>query len=103
MATKYRINGREVSLAEFQKDAKGIEPGKPPMVRPPGNWPMKSAAIGVAPEQSGELERHLRECGVPTHVDHDDGDVILDSPKHRRAVHRALGVRDNDAGYSDAS
>lgn len=70
-------------------------------VPPPGNWPMKSDAMGVHPDQIPEVEAHSRRVGVPTRFDKDTGQAILTSPDHRRRYAKAIGLIDRNAGYSD--
>lgn len=70
-------------------------------VTPPGNWPMKSDAMGVHPDQIPEVEAHSRKVGVPTHFDRETGQAILTSRDHRFKYARAIGMFDRDAGYGD--
>lgn len=67
----------------------------------PGNWPMKSDAMGVNPDQIAEVEAHSRRVGVPTCFDRETGQAILTSPLHRKRYAKAIGLFDRDAGYSD--
>lgn len=59
-----------------------------------------SAAVGVQPEQRDEAYRESVAMGVPTQFN-EDGDAVFTSRKHRRDYCRAMGFRDNDAGYGD--
>ncbi len=65
-----------------------------------GNWPMKSEALGVHPDQIGEAREQSIKLGVPTEFTK-DGRPILTSPKHRKRYAEALGFHDRNGGYSD--
>jgi putative FmdB family regulatory protein len=65
-----------------------------------GNWPMKSEALGVHPDQIGEAVEQARKLGIPTEFTK-DGRPILTSPGHRKRYAEALGFWDKNGGYSD--
>jgi hypothetical protein len=65
-------------------------------------WPQVSMSVGVMPEQREEAMKEASAAGVPTHFN-ENGDAVFTSQKHRRAYCKALGFRDNDAGYGDWS
>lgn len=60
----------------------------------PGNWPKKSVAMGVAPDQAAEAAKQAAELGVPTDFCSATGDAIVTSQKHRARLARALGYVD---------
>lgn len=66
----------------------------------PGNWPMKSDALGCHPDQVKEFEQHCASLGVPTRYT-SDGRAVLENREHRRRLLRAMGYHDRDGGYSD--
>ena len=68
----------------------------------PAGWPIMSETSGVHPSQVKEAEAFTRAQGVPTHYTK-DGRAILTDRSHRKKFCRAMGVRDNDAGYGDYS
>ena len=63
-------------------------------------WPMVSTSLGVLPEQIPEAYQESVRLGVPTQFDR-AGRPILTDPAHRKRYARALGMRDNNGGYSD--
>lgn len=62
----------------------------------PGNYPMRSMACGVLPEQAAEAERGWAEAGVPTRFDPKTGDAIFTSPRHRTRHLQKRGLIDRD-------
>jgi len=66
----------------------------------PGNWPMKSDAAGVGPDQITEAYEHSVKAGLPTEFTL-DGRAIFTSRKHRRDYCRIIGLHDRNGGYSD--
>jgi hypothetical protein len=66
----------------------------------PGNWPMKSTALGVTPRQIPEAVAQAAAKGQRLDFT-PDGRAIFDSPGHRKAVCRALGFHDRNGGYAD--
>lgn len=66
----------------------------------PGNWPMKSDAAGVHPDQIAEARSHSIKAGVPTDFT-PDGRAIFTGKKHRKDYCRAIGLHDRNGGYSD--
>jgi len=67
---------------------------------PPGNWPMKSDAAGVAASQVKEAIEHSKTIGIPTDFT-PDGRAIFTSAKHRKRYCEAVGLYDRNGGYSD--
>lgn len=61
------------------------------------NWPLRSDALGVHPAQRAEREALLKSAGCPTEFDRSTGEAILTGPGHRRAVIRAMGMRERNA------
>lgn len=66
----------------------------------PGNWPHRSWACGVLPEQRQEAEAAAARMGVPTRFA-ENGDAIFESPRHRKRYCEAVGYYDRNGGYSD--
>lgn len=66
----------------------------------PGNWPMKSDAMGCHPSQVKEYQQKLAEKGLQADFTK-DGRIILNSPKHRKAIGEAMKFYDKNGGYSD--
>lgn len=65
-----------------------------------GNWPLLSDAVGCHPDQIPEMKAAYARHGV--NVDFTkDGQAILESRGHRRAVMQVAGVHDRDGGYGD--
>jgi len=65
------------------------------------NWPMKSDAAGVHPDQVGDFARDSVEKGVPTEFDRKTGQAIFTSRQHRAQYLKAYGMFDKNGGYSD--
>jgi hypothetical protein len=72
-----------------------------PATTPAGCWPMENWAIGVTPQQRFKAMREAAAGGVPTEFN-DRGRAIIRSRKHYKEYCRFRGVRNFDAGYSDA-
>jgi putative FmdB family regulatory protein len=70
------------------------------VVHVPGNWPMKSDAMAVHPDQIGEAQESSVRKGVPTQFDR-DGRPILTSAAHRKKFCEAYGYWAKNAGHSD--
>jgi len=66
----------------------------------PGNWPMKSLALGCSPRQREEYYKFTSDNGVPTHTD-ERGDAILTGRRHRKALAKLFRHVDFDGGYGD--
>lgn len=66
----------------------------------PGNWPMVSNAVGVAPEQAKEAQEDSVRIGIPTEFTR-DGDPVFTSPHHRKRYCEAYGFYDRNAGVND--
>jgi hypothetical protein len=66
----------------------------------PGNWPMKSDAAGVHPDQIPEAYAKSVKDGVPTQFTK-DGQAIFTSRGHRARYIKTIGMIDRDGGYSD--
>jgi len=67
----------------------------------PGNWPMKSDACGVSPKQIPEAMETDRRLGVPANYDSKTGQIIWDSPGHRKKWCEAHEYYDRNGGYGD--
>lgn len=68
--------------------------------RTAGNWPLKSDAAGVHPDQIPEAVEHSKKIGIPTDFT-PDGRAIFTSRGHRQRYCRAIGLRDRNGGYGD--
>ena len=66
----------------------------------PGNWPMKSDAAGVHPDQIKEAHQHSIKIGIPTEFT-PDGRAVFTGRKHRKDYCRAIGLHDRNGGYGD--
>ncbi len=66
----------------------------------PGNWPMKSEAMAVHPDQVGEAHADAVKRGVPTEFDK-SGCPIFTSPGHRKRFCEAYGAYDRNGSYGD--
>tara|TARA_R110002020_G_scaffold60572_4_gene163959 strand:+ start:684 stop:1058 length:375 start_codon:yes stop_codon:yes gene_type:complete len=65
------------------------------------NWPMKSDAAGVHPDQIGEARKEAKRFGVPTNFDGKTGQAIFSSRAHRAQYLKAKGFHDRNGGYGD--
>ena len=81
----------------FKRDIRSEHAGT---IQTPGNWPMKSDAAGVHPDQIQEAYRHSVTAGIPTEFT-PDGRAIFTGRKHRRDYCRAIGLHDRNGGYLD--
>jgi hypothetical protein len=66
----------------------------------PGNWPLKSDAAGVHPNQIKEAHAHSVKIGIPTQFT-PDGRAIFTGRKHRKDYCRAIGLHDRNGGFGD--
>ncbi len=66
----------------------------------PGNWPMKSDAAGVHPDQAAEAQAHAESIGIPTQFIK-DGRAVFTDAGHRKKYCEAVGLYDRNGGYSD--
>ena len=66
----------------------------------PGNWPLKSNAVGVHPSQCTEATAQAAARGVPTEFTK-EGEAVFTSAQHRKSYCQAFGFYDRNAGYSD--
>jgi hypothetical protein len=66
----------------------------------PGNWPLKSDAAGVHPNQIKEAYEHSVKIGIPTQFT-PDGRAIFTGKKHRKDYCRAIGLHDRNGGFGD--
>ena len=65
-------------------------------------WPMRSLAFGVHPDQAAEAYAQSVKAGVPTEFDTKTGEAIFRDRHHRkRAVEALSPMYDLDGGYSD--
>jgi hypothetical protein len=68
----------------------------------PGCWstPSVSFAMGVSPEDIPEAITRMRSHGISVDFTK-EGHAIVRDRAHRRALCKAMGMRDTDAGYGD--
>jgi hypothetical protein len=66
-----------------------------------GNWPMKSDAAGVHPDQIGAARKEAKRFGVPTEFDTKTGQAIFSNRSHRAQYLKAKGYHDRNGGYGD--
>jgi len=66
----------------------------------PGNWPMVSESMAVAPDQIGEAVAHDRKLGVSVNYD-PLGRPVFESAGQRKRYCEAHGVYDRNGGYGD--
>ena len=67
----------------------------------PSNWPMKSDAAGVHPDQIPDARKESSKLGVPTDFDTKTGQAMFTSRSHRANYLKAKGFHDRNGGYSD--
>ena len=65
------------------------------------NWPMKSDAAGVHPDQIGEARKESQRFGVPTDFDKKTGQAIFNNRSHRAKYLKSKGYFDRNGGYGD--
>ena len=66
-----------------------------------GNWPMKSDACGVHPNDAVKASKSAAKMGVPTSFDSNTGQAIFQSRSHRAQYMKARGFHDRNGGYGD--
>jgi hypothetical protein len=98
----YKIEGREVTKAEFDAACLTKPLARPPMLG--GNtttgWPMKSDGMAVHPDQVPEVMARNKKHGV--YIDYDtDGCPILPDRGARRELMKIEGLIDRQGGYGD--
>lgn len=97
----YFLDGKEVTKEQYEERyPPSAGPLRIPGGTPTRGWPIFSKALGVHPEQVQEANEHARRIGVPTEHTK-DGKAILTDRAHRKRYLKAMGFRDNDAGYGD--
>lgn len=74
---------------------------RPQVPRGVAQWPMKSDAFGVHPDQVREAYAESVKAGVPTEFDPQTGQAIFRDRYHRKRAVEAMGMYDLDGGYSD--
>lgn len=67
----------------------------------PGNWPMRSDAMGVHPDDAKAAYEASVKAGVPTQFDGKTGEAIFESPGHRKKYCETFGAFDRNGGYGD--
>ena len=106
MGVRYRINGKQVSRKEFQRDterraaAGQVNYDGPPMTCSLAGWPFYSDAMGCHPKQIPEYRRKLARHGLKAEFS-TDGRIKLESRAHRKQIGQALGYYDRDGGCGD--
>ena len=66
-----------------------------------GTWPMTSAFAGCHPDDIPTERAHDEKNGLTGTQYKRDGDVVWNSPGHRRRWLESRGMHDRNAGYSD--
>ncbi len=103
----WKIKGRELTQEEWDARPKRIgtmlASGRPPLMRSPGCWPMRSDALGVNPSQIQEQMAADKEAGLSLEYDAHTGQCIIPSPSMLKKACIANGMHHNSAGYSDAT
>ena len=101
MNIKYRINGKDVTKANFKK-----LPSKPigaPMVANTytEHDPLISDGVGCMKSQVPEMRKTIRQHSIQGAQVLDNGQIRFTSRRARRELLRVRGLCDNDSGYSD--
>lgn len=98
---RYLLDGKPVSQRAFQRAFPDKQPGSGgPFV--PHGWPMVSQNLGCNPKQIKDMRKFLASRGVPTEFTK-EGDCIITSRAHRKAICEARGFFDRNGGYGDAA
>jgi hypothetical protein len=104
MAVIYRINGRKVTKAEWDKRrGVGLKPGEAPRV--PNTYrsdaPHVTQGAGCLPHQVPAMREFCRKKGVRGVVVNNDGTVECRTRGARRRLLKARSLHDNDGGFGD--
>ena len=79
---------------DFSSEQGGVAPNC-------ANWPMKSDAAGVHPDQIRDARKESTRFGVPTDFDKKTGQAIFNNRSHRARYLKAKGYFDRNGGYGD--
>jgi hypothetical protein len=90
---------------EVRRELIGVEGGvrKAQIKSGNPNWPLKSDALGVNPDQIAEARETLALHGVPDTEFTSDGQPIIRSQNHFRQVAKAFGIFNGAHGYCPVS
>jgi hypothetical protein len=99
---KLRLNGKEVTPAEFHRDGP-IGGAGVPMGTMAYNTakPLVSEGVGCMKAQVPEMREAIREHGIVGANVKDNGQIEFTSRRARKETLRMRGLIDQDAGYSD--
>ena len=100
---KLRLNGKEVTPAEFHRQGPVGGTGVPMFAGTAYNSakPLVSEGVGCMKAQVPEMREAIKEHGiVGAHVK-DNGQIEFTSRRARRQVLEMRGLHDQDGGYSD--
>ncbi len=94
-AIRYRLNGKDVTEAEFRAhQGAGLDLSAPPgCAQHPSCWPMLSDGVGVHPTQRQAAYDESVRLGVPTQYD-STGRAVINDPGHHKRLLKALGMVD---------
>jgi len=97
----YKINGKEVSRAEFNKTP-AKELGAPMGANTyRGHDPLMSDGIGCMKSQVPEMREVIRKHGIKGVTVQDSGRLEITSRQGRKDILRVRGMVDQDGGYGD--
>jgi len=99
----YRLNGKEVSLQEFQAGGKDDWLEGPPMTANTyrDHDPLLSDGMGCMMAQVPEMREVIRKHNIKGVSVRDNGQLEITSRRGRRELLRVRGLADADAGYGD--
>lgn len=106
MSVKYKINGKEVTKAEWDaRKGVGFQPGKAPLgtVAYTESKPLISDGLGCLPHQVPEMREAIKRNGIRGVRVLNNGQLEITSRRGRRDVGRMrpIPLVDADGGYSD--
>ena len=82
------LDNGEIAFRDIETECKGTRSF-------PGNWPLFSDAFGCAEGQEAEAYAASVKAGVP--VEYINGQAKFESPGHRRAALKSMGMHDRSA------
>jgi len=99
---KLRLNGKEVSAAEFHQGG-AVGGGGIPMGTMAYNTakPLVSEGVGCMKAQVPEMREAIREHGIVGAQVRDSGQIEFTSRRARKETLRMRGLLDNDGCYGD--
>jgi len=104
----YYVDGKELTKEEFDARVPSkidLESGQcaTTLMQTSVAWPRQSLALGVHPNQTKEAYEKSVELGCPMQFDKKTGKAIVESNGHQLRYMKALGLRNNDAGYAQVA